>query len=61
MKLLSLTEERAKVLVEELGFLGICDLVCLMASTMNGGISLKDGRVFVQIKPRKATRKVKGT
>lgn len=56
-----LTEERAKTLVDELGFLGVCDLVRLIASTINGSISLKDGRVFVQVKRLRKPQKVKST
>jgi len=52
-----LTLERARELVKELGFLGIVDLVTVLAESIDGAIECKvPPRVFVQIKKRPKTK-----
>ena len=49
---------RARELVAELGFLGIVDLVQLMAAAMDGTIKCDGPRVVVWIKKRPRLKKV---
>lgn len=49
-----LTQARAAELVKELGFLGICDLVHVLAEDMDGSIELKGHGIQITIKNRKA-------
>lgn len=48
----TLTEERARELIKELGFLGIVDLLQLMSETMDGALECTGPRVIVKIKRR---------
>ncbi len=54
----ALNDERAQALVEELGFLGICDLVQLMAERMDGSIECVGPRIVVKIKKRPRPKRV---
>ena len=55
----TLTLERAEELVEELGFVGVVDLVCLIASKMDGSLECVGPRVNVRIKKRPTPKKGK--
>jgi hypothetical protein len=53
-----LTLQRARVLVKELGFLGIVDLLTVQADTIDGALECAvPPRVFVQIKKRPKEQK----
>ena len=52
----TLTHERAVELLGELGFLGVVDLVALMAEGMNGSIECESERYIVKIKRKPRPR-----
>ena len=56
-----LTQECAVELLDELGFLGICDLVTLMAAAMEGSVECESERILVKIKRRPRVKKTKKT
>lgn len=52
-----MTEERAKALCDELGFLGLCDCLQYMAERMKGGrLHLNGPRLEVRIKRYRAPK-----
>lgn len=58
-----MTDEKADELIDELGFLGLVDLVTRLSERMTGGLCCRDGRVTVEIKPlrkKKPAKKVGG-
>lgn len=57
----TLTLARAEELVKELGFLGVVDLVTLIASKMDGTLKCVSPRVVVHIKQLPRQKKQKGT
>lgn len=56
----TLTKERAVELVNELGFLGICDLVQLLAVNMKGTLECDGPLIHVKIKRKPRAKKAPG-
>lgn len=53
----SMTEERAKALTDELGFLGICDLVHYLAPQTHGSLEMVSPLAIVKIRKRPRPKK----